>query len=114
MSTPDIIKEEPISMVELKTELSKIRRRDKELNFRANKTDEYVKQFVSIDAKKAQELQEKIESLDIPRLKDIHIKKIVDILPKKPEDLKITLEAYPITISAENQKKIVSVVSEFI
>ena len=43
-----ILSENPISMVELKEELEKTRKRDKELNFRATKTEEYLQKFVEI------------------------------------------------------------------
>lgn len=113
MSSPKIIEEKAISMSELKAELSRIKKRDKELNFRANKTDDYVKQFATLDNKSSKELVEKIEALEIPRLKDQHIKKIVDILPEKQDDLKMILEAYPITVTQDNQKKILEIVAEF-
>lgn len=114
MTTPTVIQETPITMAELKNELAKIRKRDKDLNFRANKTEEYLKNFNVLDAKKAEELYEKIVKLDIPRLKDTHMKKIVDILPKTVEDLKVVLEAYPITVTQDNMKKIVSLVANYL
>ena len=40
-----ILNEEPMSMAELKEELDKIKKRDKELNFRANRTEEYLQHF---------------------------------------------------------------------
>lgn len=114
MANPIIVEETPISMAEMKNELTKIKKRDKDLNFRSNKTDEYLKQFTLVDAKTAKEISEKIEALDIPRLKDIHIKKIVDIMPGTPDEVKAVLEAYPITINSENIKKIAKLVSEYI
>jgi DNA-directed RNA polymerase subunit F len=114
MSAPKVLEEEPITMSEMKLELSRIKRRDGELNYRANKTEDYLNQFVSLSGKKAEELTKKLQELEIPRLKDLHIKKIVDILPATPEDVKIALEAYPITVNAENIKKIVSTVEEYL
>lgn len=114
MAAPIIIEEKPISMSEMKAELSKIKRRDKELNYRANKTNDYLNQFKVLDAKTITELYKKIEELEIPRIKELHIKKIVDILPATNEELKSALEAYPITVSAENIKKITSVIAKFL
>lgn len=114
MAAPIIVEEKPISMSEMKAELSKIKRRDKELNYRANKTNDYLNHFKVLDAKTATELYKKIEELDIPRIKEIHIKKIIDILPATNNELKSTLEAYPITVSAENIKKIASVVTKYL
>lgn len=114
MTSPTIVQESAITMAELKSELAKIRKRDKELNFRANKTDEYLKQFTVLDSAKADELYKKIEKLDIPRFKEAHIKKVIDIMPKTVEDLKVVLEAYPITMNQENMKKIVSLVAGYL
>jgi DNA-directed RNA polymerase subunit F len=63
--------------------------------------------------KKAEELKEKIEKLAIPRLKDEHIIKITDLMPANVEVLKVLLQAYTITVTQENLKKIVGVVQEF-
>jgi len=113
MTKPKILKEVPITMSELKGELAKIRKRDDELNFRANKTDEYLNQFTLLSNAKAKELSNTLEKLNIPRLRDIHIAKIVDVLPLTVDDLKVVLQGYTITINQENLKKIVKEVEKF-
>ena len=112
MTTAKILSESPIAMAELKEELEKIKKRDKELNFRANKTEEYLNQVVTI--KNAAELIKKLTSLKLPRLKDQHIKKIVDIMPTTIKDLKVVLQNYTLTVNNENMKKIVDTVNSFI
>ena len=107
----DIIAENPISTYELKAELEKIKKRDKELNFRAARTEEYLNQVVSFN--KSSDLYEKLVKLNIPRLKDSHIKKIMDIMPKTANDLKIVLQGYTVSVSNENIKKIVDTINEF-
>ena len=62
MVKPELIEEKPITIVELKQELTAIKKRDKELGFRSNKTEEYLSQFVELDTKKADELRKKLES----------------------------------------------------
>jgi len=113
MARPEVLKETPISIVELKEEIEKIKKRDGELNFRANKTEEYLNQFVSFPLKKAEELKEKLEKLSIPRLKDEHMIKIIDLMPTNTEVLKVLLQAYTVTVTQENLKKIVGVVQEY-
>lgn len=110
MAENKIINEVPISMSELKDELTKIKKRDKELNFRAGKTEEYINQVIT--PKKADELYKAIEKLDVPRLKEQYIKKIVDIVPRTVKDLKIVLQGYTLTINNENAKKIVDVINK--
>lgn len=107
-----IIKENPISVVELKEELSKIKKRDKEPNLRVQKTEDYINLFAHLSPEKEKELREKIAKLDIPRLKDEHINKIIDILPKDVEELKTVLQGYTITVSKENIQKITEVIND--
>ncbi|MBL7054323.1 hypothetical protein ISS05_01030 [Candidatus Woesearchaeota archaeon] len=111
MTEKNIITETPISMYDLKEELAKIKKRDKELNFRAAKTEEYLQQVMSF--KKAGELYDKLTKLDIPRLREQHIKKIIDLLPKTVKDLKVILQGYTLTINNENAKKITDAVNKF-
>lgn len=109
-----LISETPITMAELKEDLKKIKERDKELNFRANKTEEYLNMFSTLDADKARELSDKIKKLDIPRLKDEHITKIVDLLPVSAEEVKSILQGYTVTVNNDNLKKIAETVADYL
>jgi len=114
MTNPTITSEKPVAMSEVKEEITKIKKRDKELNFRSSRTEEYLNIFVKLDHKKAGELRAKLEKLGIPRMGEEHIVKIIDILPKTVEELKIVLQGYPLTITKENMKKVVDTVLEFV
>ena len=113
MVKPEIISEKPITLTELKQEIDNIKKRDKELNFRVGKTEEYLSHFITLSKAKEDELIKKLEKLNVPRLRDIHITKIVDILPKTVDELKIILQGYTITVNNDNLKKIVDVVKDF-
>ncbi len=113
MVKPEIISEKPVTITELKQEIDKIKKRDKELNFRVGKTEEYLSHFMTLSKAKEDELIKKLEKLNIPRLKDIHITKIVDIVPKTVDELKIILQGYTITVNNDNIKKIVDIIKEF-
>lgn len=113
MAKPQTIEEKPLTMAEVKEELERIKKRDTELNYRGKKTEEYLNFFVTMKAKEAKELYKKIEGLQIPRLREIHITKIVDILPAKPEMVKVIFQGQPITISEESAKKIANAVKEY-
>ncbi|MCK4521908.1 MAG: hypothetical protein KAU20_05000 [Nanoarchaeota archaeon] len=113
MTKPEILEEKPISMAELKKEMENTKDEDEEPNFRVVRTKEYLNQFIVLDVKKAQELREKIEKLKIPRLKEEYIIKILDILPTRIEDLKSILQAYTITITNDNIKRIVETVKPY-
>jgi DNA-directed RNA polymerase subunit F len=113
MVKPIIISESPVSMADMKDKLENIKKKEKELNFRSNKTYDYLSQFTILDKKKADELASKLEKLAIPRLKDIHIVKIVDLMPNSVDDLKAILLSYTITVNNENLKKIIDVVDKY-
>ena len=113
MAKPEIISEQPISMVELKQELAKIKERDKEeIGVISKKTEEYLNQFVSLDSKKLQELKEKLEALKISRLKPEFIIKILDTLPTTVEQLKVLLQGYVVTLNQADIKKVVDMVNQ--
>jgi DNA-directed RNA polymerase subunit F len=113
MTKPEIISETPMNIVELRHEMEKIKKRDGELNFRAERTEDYVNHLVHLTAAKGREMYEKLEKLNVPRLKDVHIHKIIDTMPANLETLKAVLQGYVVTVSAENLKKIAAVVEEY-
>ena len=113
MVKPEILTERPIPMFEVLSELEKIKKKEKELNFRSKRTEEYLQQFVKKSNKKNKEFKEKIEKLKISRLKQPHIIKIVDLLPDSIADLKSILQGYTITIKNDDMKRIVGVVKDF-
>ncbi len=114
MSKPTIIEENAINMIELKAELEKVKKRDGELNFRANKTEDYLNTFVTMDKKKANELKDKLSKVNATRLKEQHIEKIVDILPTTIAELNGLMSAYSTSLTKEQQEQIVKIVTEYV
>lgn len=114
MPSSKVLQENPISLADLKTKLEEIEKRDKELNFRATKTKEYLKIFAKLDSKKASELRKKIQGLNIPRIKERQITKIIDILPENMDDLKVLLVGETTIIDQENMQKIIDIVKEYV
>ena len=112
MADMQIVSEAPMNIYELKKELERIKKRDNELNFRANKAEEYLHQVATL--KNADELFDKIAKLNILRLKEQQIHKIIDISPTTINELKVVLQGYTITINNESMKKIVDTINEFL
>ena len=102
----EVLNERSVSLSELKEKLEEIKKRDKELTFRANKVKEYLDIFTKLKPKEFQDLKAKIEALQIPRLKDKHIIKILDIMPKDLDSLKTVLSAENLAIKPEEIKRI--------
>lgn len=114
MSSIKLISETPVSLVELKEKIEAIESRDKELNFRANKVKDYLNKTVKLDHKKAVELKNNLIKLEIPRLKDRHIAKIIDILPSDMEDLKTVFVSDVTTVNPENMEKLLEAVKPYL
>jgi len=110
--TLEILSENTINLFQLKEELARIKKRDKELNFRAAKTEEHLLHIPGY--KNIELLFEKIKNLKIPRLRDQHMHKIVDIGPTTVRDLKVVMQGYTISLNNDNLKKIVDVVKGFV
>ena len=108
----ETLSENPIDVYQLKEELSKIKKRDKELNFRAQKTEEHLAQTATHN--NADRLFDKINKLNISRLREQHIHKIIDVMPTTVKDLKVVLQGYTVSVSNENMKKIVDAINNFL
>lgn len=106
-----LIEESGISLADAKQELGKIKARDSTLNFRAAKCEEYFNEMVSISAEDAAKLHTKLQELDIGRLKNEHMIKITDLLPKTPDDIKLVLSGS--AFSKKDLEQIAAVVQGF-
>ncbi|MDD4878363.1 MAG: hypothetical protein PHO02_05005 [Candidatus Nanoarchaeia archaeon] len=111
MTDIKVINEIPLTMAELKEKLAKIEKRDKELAFRANKTKEYLNNF-TIKEKGIAALKKKIAELNISRLKDRHIAKLIDIAPKDIDSIKCTLSGEALTLKEEDYQKLLEALQE--
>ncbi len=108
----EVMHETPITMAELKVYLEKAKKEKKELNFRENKVLEYLNMFAEVSEKDVQEIKKQLESLGIVRLKDRHVIKIIDLMPKDEESLKVILSGENTTLKAEDLTKIVEVIKK--
>ena len=109
-----ILNTTPINSTELFSEMKRIKDRDKELGFRAQKTLDYLESMNIMDAKKGKELFDKLMKLEVPRLREMHFDKIVDLMPSNQKDVKTILQGYNVTVSAEACKKIADTVAEYL
>ena len=112
MANLKILNETPLSTIELKEKIEAIKKRNKELGTKTTKTIEYLKIFASLKKKETEEIKKKILGLNIPRLKDRHIIKILDIMPKDIESLKLLFTGENITIKQEDVNKILEVITK--
>jgi len=111
MANIEILSEEPLTLGEVKNLLEAIKKRDNELSLRSQRTYDYLSSL-PINVEKTTNAVKKIKELEVPRLKDEHIVKIVNAMPKSVEELKSILQGYGITVSGDNLNKIISVLIE--
>lgn len=111
MVNPKIIEETPISLAEVKASLEAASERDGELNFLSNKTKEYLENFNVASSEEAEELKNKLKGLDLTRIKDEHIAKLIDFHPKNLEELRAVLQAYPLSLPKKDQEAILKVLN---
>jgi len=114
MSKPIILEKQAMSVVEVKDALKKIQKRDEELNFRANRTLEYVNEVAQLKSKEAKELLTKLQEMDVPRMKDNFLKKIIDVLPTSDKAMQTLVTDHSLTVSKENIKKMASTVAKYL
>ncbi|HLD15858.1 MAG TPA: hypothetical protein VJB94_04750 [Candidatus Nanoarchaeia archaeon] len=105
----EILNENPITLTELREKLKEIKKRDKELTFRANKTLEYIEVFSNVKVEKAASLRKSILDLSIGRLKERHIVKVVDVMPKDIDSLKAIFTGENLTLKADDLVKIMDI-----
>ena len=71
----------------------------------------FIKTFNKMDVGKAREMKEELRGLDLLKLKDEHIVKIVDFMPSDASELnKVIIE---VSLDAEEVNKILEVVGKY-
>ncbi|MBU0457647.1 MAG: hypothetical protein ABH824_00785 [Nanoarchaeota archaeon] len=114
MAAPQFIEEKPLSLVDVKTSLNAIEKRDGELNYLSNKAKEYLDNFTILSLEKKEELNKKLIDLKLTRIKEEHLCKIIDFMPKTADELKIILQSYPLSLPKKDQESILKTVKDFI
>jgi DNA-directed RNA polymerase subunit F len=109
-----VISETPMPLSQIKEAVDSIKKRDKEPNFRVKKMEEYLNSFSALSTVKSRELIEKLTKLNVPRMKEMHIYKIVDLMPSSVEDLKMILQPYALTVNNENLSKILETIKDYV
>ncbi|MFA6089149.1 MAG: hypothetical protein WC755_04760 [Candidatus Woesearchaeota archaeon] len=110
MSDAKIIEEVALSMADVKKELRAIKKRDTQLGYRAEKTEEYVNSVATLTDKDYKDIEKQINELNVLRLKEKEMVKILDLLPKNEEEVKLALSTSSITLKKEDAKKIADII----
>ena len=75
------------------------------------KIKSFVKHFVKMPAEKARKMKEELKSLDLIKLKEAHIVKIIDFMPEDGTDLMKIVSG--VSLDQEEVNKILEVVKKY-
>ena len=95
--------EKPITMAEV---VSLVGTSDK-----AEEIKKFIKNFNSLNVEKALKLKEELKNLNLIKLKESHIVKIIDFLPKDSPELNKVLN--DVSLDQEEATKILEVVGKY-
>ena len=71
----------------------------------------FIKGFNKMDVKKAEKMREELRGLDLIKLKDLHIVKIIDFMPSDASELnKVIID---VSLDQEEVNKILDVVGKY-
>ena len=107
----EILEQNPISNSELKEKLEQSKKETKELNFRSNKILEHLTEIQPMKLKDYQEKFNKINELEISRLRARHIVKVIEINPESLDELKMLLSGESLTLKQDDLQKIQEIVT---
>lgn len=71
----------------------------------------FIKKFIKIKPKKAEELRKKLGDLNMMKMKQEHVAKIIDLLPGDSEDLNKIFN--DVSLNEDEIKKILETIGEF-
>ncbi len=75
------------------------------------KIQKFIKKFAKLKPEKAKEMQKKLESLDLMKMKSEHMGKIIDLLPEDSENLNKIFN--DVSLNEDETKKILETIEEF-
>ena len=102
-----IIDRVPISMAEVQEIVKNTRDSEKK-----EKIHLYLKKILKTEQKQAKNINDKMEALDLIKVKKEHIVKIIDLLPEEPSDLNKIFN--DVSLSEEEINKILEIVKNSI
>ncbi len=114
MTNPLVMEQETMNLFEVKDAIKAIEKRDETLGLLSQKTKEYLEAFVHLSSKDGASLKKALEDLDLTRLKQEHIAKIIDFLPITDDELKSVLLAYPLTLPKKDKEAIIAEVKKVV
>ena len=100
-----IVEEQPLTIIEMKEKLAVVEKRDKEMSMKAQKTKTYLAAYAP-KTNKVEGYKKKLLDLQISRLKERHMVKLIDLMPKDIDEIRTIFAGENLTLKQEDLTKI--------
>lgn len=107
-----VLLEEAVSGAEVLEVINK-REKDSELTYRETRIQEHLNKFNKLSLKEFKEGVKELNQLEIPRLEESHMIKILELLPKNGTELRAITSHSGVVLVDDNVKAILDVVKKF-
>lgn len=101
---------EVLSMAEVKETLTKFPQTEE--NKKAKEVMDYIKKFSKLKPEKARDIKKALNDLNIIKLKNKHIAKIIDIMPEDAEDVRKIFVGEDVTLDQDEITSILDAVKK--
>ena len=112
MANYEVISSTEISNVETLEEIEK-KSKDAELTYREEKVMEFLKKYNKLDSKNFETAKKELIELEIPRLEEVHIIKILENMPTDGTQLRAIVSHSGTILVDENMNKILEVLKKY-
>lgn len=111
-SNYEIISKKQVSLTEVLETINN-KPQEQELTYREEKIKEYLKNRNKVSYEQFKEIKEKIENLEISRLEEQHIIKIVDIMPENGTQLRSLVQNTGVIIVDDIANNILEILNNY-
>jgi DNA-directed RNA polymerase subunit F len=94
--------------------LELIEKKDKELTYREEKIQEYIKKHIPLSYKQFLEAKKELEALEIPRIEEKHIIKILELMPKNGTEIRAITSQSGVVLVDEIITQILDILKKYI
>jgi len=105
----EVLKEEFVPLTKTKELLKDV----EDKTFEQKLAFEHAKKFSKITVQKAEELRKELSSLEMRKLKDTDIIKIIDMIPATINELKVILAQTQVAFKEEDLQQILDIVKKY-
>ncbi len=105
----DIVERRPATVAAAREILSKV----KKPNYEQKAAFEYASKFAKLSAEDAGKLAQELAEAEIPRLKERHVVKLIDLMPGTADEIKSIFAKEDLTLSKDDIDKVLEILAKY-